>query len=48
VAAGDGIAVVEQPLTPMRRDLLDLFERDELAKYMSDVELADLPIEEKT
>ncbi|MFN2519245.1 MAG: fumarate reductase/succinate dehydrogenase flavoprotein subunit [Jatrophihabitantaceae bacterium] len=27
-AAGDGIEVVEQPLAPMRADLLELFERD--------------------
>ncbi len=44
-AAGDGIEVVEQPLPPMRHDLLALFERDELAKYLTDAELGDLPTE---
>jgi succinate dehydrogenase / fumarate reductase, flavoprotein subunit len=38
-AAGDGIDVVEQPLAPMREDLLRLFERDELSKYLTDAEL---------
>ncbi len=38
-AKGDQIDVVEQPLTPMREDLLKLFERDELAKYLTEAEL---------
>ena len=36
---GDGIAVVEKPITPMRPDLLDLFERSELEKYLTNDEL---------
>jgi succinate dehydrogenase / fumarate reductase flavoprotein subunit len=36
---GAAVDVVEQPMTPMRGDLLGLFERDELAKYMTDDEL---------
>jgi succinate dehydrogenase / fumarate reductase flavoprotein subunit len=36
---GDGVTVVEQPLVPMRQDLLALFDRDELAKYLTDAEL---------
>jgi len=43
VADGDGIDVVEQAIPPMRRDLLELFERDELAKYLTEAELAGLP-----
>jgi len=43
VADGDGIEVLEQPIPPMRRDLLELFERDELAKYLTEAELAGLP-----
>jgi succinate dehydrogenase / fumarate reductase flavoprotein subunit len=46
-AAGDGIEVVAQPMTPMRPDLLRLFDRDELAKYLTDDELAGLTSEEK-
>ncbi len=41
----DDVAVVEQPMPPMRADLLALFGRDELAKYYTDGELADLPAE---
>ncbi|MHA3837630.1 fumarate reductase/succinate dehydrogenase flavoprotein subunit [Terrabacter sp. AAH1] len=37
---GDGIRVEEQPMPPMRGDLLDLFQRDELAKYLTPEELA--------
>ncbi len=40
---GDGIAVVEQPMTPMREDLLALFKRDELKKYLTAEELAAVP-----
>ena len=36
---GDAIDVVEQPMTPMRSDLLALFDRDELAKYLTEGEL---------
>ena len=39
-ADGDGAAVREQPLPPMRLDLLQLFDRGELAKYMTEEELA--------
>jgi succinate dehydrogenase / fumarate reductase flavoprotein subunit len=40
---GDAVDVVEQPMTPMRPDLLGLFERDELAKYLSEDELRAAP-----
>jgi succinate dehydrogenase / fumarate reductase, flavoprotein subunit len=36
---GDRIAIRRQPMTPMRSDLLALFDRDELAKYYTDEEL---------
>jgi succinate dehydrogenase / fumarate reductase flavoprotein subunit len=40
-SARDGaIEVAEQPMQPMRADLLALFTRDELSKYMTDDELA--------
>ena len=39
---GDGIDVVEQPMPPMRPDLLALFKKDELQKYYTDDELADI------
>jgi succinate dehydrogenase / fumarate reductase flavoprotein subunit len=35
----DGIAITEQPITPIRPDLLALFERSELEKYLTDEEL---------
>ncbi|MEO6887281.1 MAG: FAD-binding protein, partial [Jatrophihabitantaceae bacterium] len=41
----DGIVVTEQPMVPMRADLLALFKRDELSKYLTDEELAALPAE---
>jgi succinate dehydrogenase / fumarate reductase flavoprotein subunit len=44
-AAGDGIEVVRQPMPPMRPDLLALFKKDELKKYFTDEELAQLPEE---
>jgi succinate dehydrogenase / fumarate reductase flavoprotein subunit len=36
---GDGISLTRQPLPAMRPDLLELFERDELSKYLTDDEL---------
>jgi succinate dehydrogenase / fumarate reductase flavoprotein subunit len=42
-AAGDGIDVVQQPMQPMRPDLLALFGKEELKKYFTDEELADVP-----
>jgi succinate dehydrogenase / fumarate reductase flavoprotein subunit len=42
-ADGDGIDVVEQQMPPMRPDLLAMFEKDELMKYYTDEEIADLP-----
>jgi succinate dehydrogenase / fumarate reductase flavoprotein subunit len=36
---GSGIAITEQPITPIRPDLLALFERSELEKYLTDDEL---------
>jgi succinate dehydrogenase / fumarate reductase flavoprotein subunit len=41
---GDRVTLRRQPLDPMRADLLALFERDELNKYLTD---AELPPEEK-
>jgi succinate dehydrogenase / fumarate reductase flavoprotein subunit len=41
--AGDGVAVDKQQLPVMPTELLELFERDELTKYMTEPELADLP-----
>ncbi|MDQ2796475.1 MAG: fumarate reductase/succinate dehydrogenase flavoprotein subunit, partial [Actinomycetota bacterium] len=43
--AGNGIDVVEQPLVPMRADLLALFEQSELKKYYTDGEIVDVPEE---
>jgi succinate dehydrogenase / fumarate reductase flavoprotein subunit len=40
---GDGVRVDKQPLPVMPPELLSLFERDELNKYMTDEELAILP-----
>ena len=40
---GDGVAVVEQMMPPMRDDLIKLFNRDELGKYLTDEEMAALP-----
>ena len=40
--AGD-IDVVEQPMPPMRQDLLELFTKDELKKYYTDEEIASIP-----
>ncbi|MDA8434431.1 MAG: fumarate reductase/succinate dehydrogenase flavoprotein subunit [Actinomycetales bacterium] len=36
---GDGVAIYRQPLDPMREDLLELFDVDELKKYMTEAEL---------
>jgi succinate dehydrogenase / fumarate reductase flavoprotein subunit len=43
--AGDGVEVTRQPLPVMPPELLSLFDRDELTKYMTDDELAILPEE---
>ncbi|WP_411285493.1 fumarate reductase/succinate dehydrogenase flavoprotein subunit [Lapillicoccus sp.] len=43
--ANAGITVEEQPMPPMREDLLALFKRAELGKYLTDDELARLPAE---
>ncbi len=40
---GDGVSVEQQPLPVMPPELLSLFDRDELSKYMTDAELAILP-----
>jgi succinate dehydrogenase / fumarate reductase, flavoprotein subunit len=40
--AGDGVDVVQQPMSPMRPDLLNLFSKDELTKYYTDEEIADV------
>jgi succinate dehydrogenase / fumarate reductase flavoprotein subunit len=40
-----GVEVVQQPMPPMRPDLLGLFQKDELKKYYTDEELAGLPQE---
>jgi succinate dehydrogenase / fumarate reductase flavoprotein subunit len=39
VLDGDHVALKKQPMTPMRSDLLALFDRGELAKYYTDAEL---------
>jgi len=36
---GDRVTLRRQPMTPMRADLMSLFERDELAKYYTAEEL---------
>ena len=36
---GDRVELTTQPMTPMRTDLLALFDRDELKKYLTDEEL---------
>jgi succinate dehydrogenase / fumarate reductase, flavoprotein subunit len=40
------VDVVEQPMPPMRDDLIDLFDRDELAKYLTEQELPPVAAEE--
>jgi succinate dehydrogenase / fumarate reductase, flavoprotein subunit len=47
-SSSDGVEQVSlrrQPIVPMREDLLELFERSELKKYMTDDELTGLPAE---
>jgi succinate dehydrogenase / fumarate reductase, flavoprotein subunit len=39
VLDGDQVRLVRQKLAPMREDLLELFDRDELKKYMTEEEL---------
>jgi len=41
--SGDGVDVVEQAIPTMRDDLISLFEKSELKKYLSDEEVAALP-----
>jgi succinate dehydrogenase / fumarate reductase flavoprotein subunit len=36
---GDRVVLKQQPMAPMRADLLALFDRDELKKYYTDAEL---------
>ena len=43
---GENVSVEKQALPPMRPDLLALFDRYELSKYMSDEELTALPKED--
>jgi succinate dehydrogenase / fumarate reductase flavoprotein subunit len=38
-SASNGIAITEQPIAPIRSDLLALFERSELEKYLTEEEL---------
>ncbi|MDQ2722289.1 MAG: fumarate reductase/succinate dehydrogenase flavoprotein subunit [Actinomycetota bacterium] len=40
-----GITVTEQPMPTMREDLLALFKRDELGKYLTDEEMTAIPEE---
>jgi succinate dehydrogenase / fumarate reductase flavoprotein subunit len=42
---GTGVEVRQQPLPVMPPELLSLFDREELSKYMTDDELAILPEE---
>ncbi len=41
--AGGQVTLTRQPLQPMRADLIALFDRDELTKYMTAEELAGVP-----
>jgi succinate dehydrogenase / fumarate reductase flavoprotein subunit len=41
--SGDQVAMTRQPIPAMRPDLLGLFEKSELKKYMTEEELAGLP-----
>jgi len=40
---GDRVSITQQPIPPMRDDLISLFDRSELKKYLTDGELAALP-----
>jgi succinate dehydrogenase / fumarate reductase flavoprotein subunit len=40
---GGQVTLTRQPLPPMRADLIALFDRDELTKYMTAEELAGVP-----
>jgi succinate dehydrogenase / fumarate reductase, flavoprotein subunit len=42
---GDKITITRQPIPPMRDDLIALFDRAELKKYLTDEEMAALPPE---
>ena len=42
---GDRVTLRRQPVPPIRPDLLALFDRAELSKYMTEDELAGLPKE---
>jgi succinate dehydrogenase / fumarate reductase flavoprotein subunit len=41
--SGDSVTIVEQPMPTMRDDLISLFQRDELSKYLTDEEMNALP-----
>jgi succinate dehydrogenase / fumarate reductase flavoprotein subunit len=43
---GDRVMLSRQPIPPMRDDLITLFDRDELKKYLTDEELGRLPAAE--
>jgi succinate dehydrogenase / fumarate reductase flavoprotein subunit len=43
---GDGVALRRQQMEPMREDLMSLFDRDELKKYLTEAELPPAPAEE--
>jgi succinate dehydrogenase / fumarate reductase, flavoprotein subunit len=40
---GDTITLTRQPLAPMREDLITLFDKGELSKYLTEEELAGIP-----
>ena len=40
LSASGEVSLGRQPVPTMRKDLLDLFDRSELAKYMTDEELS--------
>jgi succinate dehydrogenase / fumarate reductase flavoprotein subunit len=40
---GDRVVLSRKPIPAMRQDLLAMFDRDELKKYMTDDELTGLP-----
>ena len=42
---GDRVSLTQQPMAPMRPDLLALFDRDELKKYLTESELPAAPEE---